>query len=273
MITGYQAVYDADFQDAILYAANNGFDYVSFDLNVPRFYIDRLEDRKLEEIRSQAENLGIGLAFHAPGDNISLYADYPAIRKGILEHFTYIIHAVERLHARHVTIHPGACPSLKQVNKHEDDFADENRDYFQTVLFDNLSYLANQTQNVLLCIENFNFTPMTIEVVEKLLADNEKLFLTWDIAKTYDIKLRLDKAVEDFMWKHIDRIREVHAHDIIKGFRSHQIIGEGGLDFSRYSSVFIRPDISVTFEVRPREAARLSKDRLITLLDENDLPK
>lgn len=271
MITGYQAVYDKDFQDAILYTANNGFDYVCFDLNVPRFYIDKLGDRELGEIRSQAENVGIRLAFHAPGDNISLYTDYPAIRRGILEHFTSIIHAAEKLHARHVTIHPGICPSLKQANKNEDDFAEEYFDYFQSVLYDNISHLASQTQDVMLCIENFNFTPLTMAVVEKLLVSNDRCFLTWDIAKTYDRELRLDRAVEDFMWEHIGRIREVHAHDIIRGFRSHQVIGEGELDFSRYSSVFLRPDVSVTFEVRPREAARVSRSRLIALLNVSNI--
>ena len=51
MTFGYQAVYDHDFLDAIDYAAANRFDYVSFDLNVPRFYIDRLDRAERERIR------------------------------------------------------------------------------------------------------------------------------------------------------------------------------------------------------------------------------
>jgi sugar phosphate isomerase/epimerase len=268
MISGYQAVYDQDFPDAIRYAGDNEFEYVSFDLNVPRFYIDHLSDVELAKIRSQAESMGVGLAFHAPGDNISLYTDYPPIRRGIIEHFSSIIRAAGKLDARHVTIHAGICPSLRQVHRKQDDFAEDHRDYFRAVLYDNISCLAEQVQSVLLCIENCNFTRLTMDTVEKLLSDNERLALTWDIAKTYDRELRRDEDVEDFMWKHCDRIREVHAHDIIKGGRSHQVVGEGGLEFVRYAPVLLRPDVAVTFEVRPREAALKSRRLMLCMLDQ-----
>lgn len=59
------------------------------------------------------------------------------------------------------------------------------------------------------------------------------------------------------------RVREVHAHDITKGFKSHQVVGDGGIDFSRYTALFQRKDVAVTIEVRPREAAKVSRDRLV----------
>jgi sugar phosphate isomerase/epimerase len=263
---GYQAVYDRDFLDAIEYAAANRFDYVSFDLNVPRFYIDRMDRAERQRIRRAAEHAGVGLAFHAPGDNVSLFSDYPSIRKGILEHFSAIIAAAEQLGACHVVVHPGICPSFKQANKKEDDFSREYHDYFGTILYENVLHLANQTRKVLLCVENHQFTPLTRGVVERLLADSDRVFLTWDIAKTYDNELRLDPAVEEFMWRHAARIREVHAHDITKGFKSHQVIGDGGIDFARYAALFQRADVAVTMEVRPREAATVSRDRLATMI-------
>lgn len=266
MISGYQAVYDQDFSDAIRYASDNEFEYVSFDLNVPRFYIDHLSDVELTKIRNQAESKGVRLAFHAPGDNISLYTDYPPIRRGIIEHFSSIILAAEKLNARHVTIHTGICPSLRQAHKKLDDFADDHRDYFRTVLYENISNLAEQVQSMFLCIENFNFTRLTMDTVDILLSENERLALTWDIAKSYDRELQRDEDVEDFMWKHCDRIREVHVHDIIKGGRSHQVVGEGGLEFVRYAPVLLRPDVAVTFEVRPREAALISRHRMLCML-------
>lgn len=55
MIIGYQVVYDLSFFDAIDYAKANDFDFVSFDLNVPRFYIDQLSQKELEEIREYSE--------------------------------------------------------------------------------------------------------------------------------------------------------------------------------------------------------------------------
>ncbi len=260
---GYQAVYDRDFFDAIGYAAANRFDYVSFDLNVPRFYVDRMADSDLDRLRRATERAGVGLAFHAPGDNVSLFSDYPAIREGIVKHFGRIIAAAEQLGARHVVVHPGIYPSFKQANKKEDDFSREYHDYFSTVLHENLLHLAGLTKNVLLCVENFRFTSLTRSAVERAMADSERVFLTWDIAKTYDNEIRLDAAGEEFMWRHAARVREVHAHDITKGFKSHQVVGDGGIDFSRYTALFQRKDVAVTIEVRPREAAKVSRDRLV----------
>ena len=198
-----------------------------------------------------------------------MFSDYPAIRKGILEHFSAIIDAAEYLNARHIAIHPGIYPSLKQVNKNEDDFITQYQDYFSDVLYENLLHLANRTRNVLLCVENFHFTALTRNIVEKVLSENERLFLTWDIAKTYDKNVEIDEAVFQFMQKHIDRLREIYAHDIIKGFRSHQIVGDGDIDFQKYLSVMNKPDVAITLEVRPREAAAVSRDRLVSLLHSN----
>jgi len=266
LFCGYQAVYDTDFFDATTFASDNGFDYVSFDLNVPRFYIDQLDADALECIRQHAERLGVGLAFHAPGDNVSLFSDYPSIRDGILKHFAAIVNAAERLGARHLTVHTGAYPSFKKANEAEDAFITEYRERFSTVLYDNLSFLADMTHSVLLCVENYGFTGLTMGVVERLLSDSDRVFLTWDIAKTYDASLRLNDRVETFMRAHPARIREVHVHDIIPGFRSHQIVGQGGIDFLRYATIINSPDVAVTFEVRPREAAKVSRDNLIALL-------
>ena len=73
MRIGYQAVFDRDFFDAISYAAENRFDYVQFYLNVPRYYLDELGPRELDRIRLAASDKAVGLGFHAPGDNVSLF--------------------------------------------------------------------------------------------------------------------------------------------------------------------------------------------------------
>ncbi|MEI6915760.1 MAG: sugar phosphate isomerase/epimerase [Armatimonadota bacterium] len=266
MLCGYQAVYDTDFRDAIDYAKDNLFDYVSFDLNVPRFYIDRMTTLEMDSLRAHADEAKVGLAFHAPGDNVSLFSDYPAIRQGMQDHFGAIIDAAESLGARHLVVHAGIYPSFRMVRSSDEDFITEHETYYKAVLYDNFAYLAGRTKNILLCVENFQFSPLTMSVVDRLLGDTEQLSLTWDIAKTYDLDLALDEPVEEFMWKHRCRIREVHAHDTIRQYHSHQVVGEGGIDFTRYASVILSPDVGVTFEVRPREAATISRDHLIGML-------
>lgn len=267
MILGYQAVYDSSFFEAIDYASANHFDYVSFDLNVPRFYIDKLKEEEIKTIRDYSKQKGVKLAFHAPGDNISLFSDYPAIREGILNHFTKIIKVAEKLNARHVTIHPGSYPALKKVKTKEDEFSKEYAKYFSQVLYENLYELAKVSTNVLICVENFNLTEITMEAISRLLQNKDiPIFLTWDIAKTYDGQLNCNYSVQDFMYKYKDKIREIHAHDMIKGFKSHETIGTGDLDFTQYREIFMQHDIAITIEVRPREEALISRDNLIKIL-------
>lgn len=265
MKLGYQAVYDLDFFDAIDYASDNGFDFISFDLNVPKFYIDNLTKEELLKIKVFAERKRVGLAFHAPGDNISLFSDYPCIRDGILKHFTKIIKAAELLNASHVTVHPGSYPALRKARAKEDDFSKEYSDYFSKVLYKNLLYLSKVSQSVKVCVENFNFATITMNVLEELFKENT-IFLTWDIAKTYDRYVNCNEVVEGFMFKHRDKIKEIHVHDMIKDKKSHETVGSGDLDFSRYVEVFKGENKYVTIEVRPREEAKISRDRLIEIL-------
>lgn len=266
MIFGYQAVYDADFFDAIAYAKQNGFDFVSFDLNVPRFYIDQLTDAKLAEIWDYSEKQGVALAFHAPGDNISLYADYPSIRSGIIEHFIKILTAAKKLNARHVTIHPGNIPAFKRSDVDGDDFGVEYASYFKDVLYENLMRLAENSKDVFICVENFNFTDLTMDVLQRTF-DRAPLFLTWDIPKTYDKQLNLNQTVDGFMRKNRKYIREIHFHDIKKNDRSHLMIGKGDLDFREFMEVFEQPELAGTIEVRPREEALRSMSTLRELMD------
>jgi hypothetical protein len=61
------------------------------------------------------------------------------------------------------------------------------------------------------------------------------------------------------MIKHKNRIREIHAHDMIKGFSQHQTIGTGSIDFIQCSEFFKQQNVAISIEVRPREEAEISK--------------
>lgn len=267
MYVGYQAIFDENYFDALTFAAEHNFQYVQFDLNVPRFYLDQFDGGTIQNIRQVAEKKGVGISFHAPGDNVSLFSDYPLIRKGIIKHFSNIFGKAGLIGARHVTVHPGNFPSFKQSGASEDDFMKEYRDYFYEVFYQNLRQLSDVSGDTMLCVENFKFTDLTMDVLEKLFAEGSPIYLTWDLAKTYDVDLNRNQKVEAFMQKYQDRIREVHIHDVIKGFRSHQTVGTGDLDFKQYHDILMRADIAVTIEVRPREEACISRKVLNELID------
>jgi len=267
MIIGYQAVFDKDFYQAIDYASNNIYDYISFDLNVPRFQIDRFDRQTLGNIREYSQQKNIGIAFHAPGDNISLFSDYPSIRSGIIEYYKQMISAAELLNTRHITIHAGIYPSFKKAAASDDDFLIEHSSYFHQVLYENLAEICSFSKDILICIENFEFSDFTRGILDSAFG-KIPLFLTWDIAKTYDRQMNLNQEVEEFMYKHIERIREVHLHDLKKDFHGHQTVGTGDIDFKRYFHLFERPELAITIEVRPREEATISRDKLVEMMSD-----
>jgi len=99
----------------------------------------------------------------------------------------------------------------------------------------------------------------------------EKLFLCWDIAKTYNRDLRKNQQLEKFFLKHIPKIRQCHLHDIIPGFRAHQVIGSGELDFMEFfNQLQEAPIIDYCIEVRPREKARESLRNLQQIFQNHD---
>lgn len=261
MFIGYQAVYDESYLDALGFAARNGFDYVQLDLNVPHFSLHRLSasDRRL--VRDTAADLGVGLSFHAPGDNVSLFTDYAGIREAILRHFAEIIRAADDLSARHVTVHPGLHPSFGAAGGAVDAFMLRYADYYAQVLTDNLTELAQGARGVLLCVENYIMDAVAMQGLDRLLRDDMRVFLTWDVAKSAG-----HPEHTAFYREHRERIRELHLHDAIAGGQSHLALGEGQVDFDEALPLVLSGTVATTIEVRPREQAASSRQTLLAML-------
>ena len=262
MKTGYHAVYEKDYFEAIDIAKANGFEFVQFDLGVPTFFLDNLKDNDLYEIKNYSKAKGIQLSFHAPGDNVSLFCDYPKINKGNRDQFLSIIEKANRLEARHVTFHTGRYPEFKKSNCMRDDFSLQFADYYAEVLFENILELLRYTNTTFVCFENCGFNSLIMDVLTALIKDNKSLYLAFDIAKAYIKNFELDQEVFQFMKINIDRVREVHIHDYNKKYGKHQIVGDGIIDFTLFKDFLFVDDIFMNFEVRPMLAAKVSKQRL-----------
>jgi sugar phosphate isomerase/epimerase len=265
---GYHAVYDANYFNAIDYAARVGFDFVQFDLGVPTFFLDKLSDSTLQMIREHATAKGVEITFHAPGDNVSLFADYPLIRKGILDQFELILRKANVLRARHVTMHLGDYPQFKEVRTQPRDAKGQFSHHYETVLYENLTALLAVRGEVLLCVENYNLDALKLRVLAKLLQHDSGLSLALDIPKLYNRKLEQDEKVTAFMRAYANSIKEIHVHDLHRELGSHQVVGEGELDFRQYRELLAKEDQYITFEVRPRDKALVAKERLIAKLEE-----
>ncbi len=261
MKTGYHAVYAKDYFDGIDAAKNNGFDFVQFELGVPKFFLNDVSDNELKQIRDYAKDNNIQITFHAPGDNVSLFCDYPCIRKGILDECKIILDKANILNARHITFHAGVYSQFKKSGCKADDFYSA---HYEEVFYENLKYLTDHGSNVLICMENFMFNAIIRKVTKKLITEKEPLYLTLDTAKLYSGYTEMIKEDFAFYSELKDYIREIHIHDANKEFGQHQIVGTGMVDF-KFFRQFYNENVYVNFEVRPVESAKISKDNLLEI--------
>jgi len=261
MKTGYHAVYSNNFFDGIDDAQKNGFDFVQFDLGVPTYFLNDVSDDMLNEIRKHAESKNVQITFHAPGDNVGLFCDYPIIRKGILDEFTLILEKANKLNARHITFHAGNYSQFKKSGTKTDD---SNISYYEQVLYDNVKHLIDHCGDVFVCMENFQWREVTRRAIRRLLADGNALYLTLDTAKLYSSATEINEDDYELFIKYRDCLREIHIHDMNKEFGSHQIVGTGTVDFELFKQ-FLSDNVYLNFEVRPVEAAKQSKNILAPL--------
>lgn len=261
MKTGYHAIYSRDFFDGINDARKYGFDFVQFDLGVHKFFLDDLTESDLKEIKSRAENNNVEITFHSPGDNVSLFCDPPLIRKGILDELKLILEKANILNARHVTFHAGI---YSQFNKTGDKKDYSDLAYFENVLYENIKFLIDNRGDILICVENFHLNQIIKNVIKRFISEKSPLFLTLDTAKMYCGGTEINQDDYNFFLEYKDFIREMHIHDFIKGYGSHQTVGTGTVDFKSFQK-FYNDNVYVNFEVRPVEAAAVSKDNLIKI--------
>jgi sugar phosphate isomerase/epimerase len=267
---GYHAVYEGDFQTALTAAANNGFGYVQFDLNVPAFYIDEMPRHKLNHIATLSNDLGLAISFHAPGDTIGLFADYPRIRKGILDHMKRILEKANRLQAHHLTVHPLNPPSFRRADSMEDEFQVQYHDYFRQVLIDNLHELSQASGSVLINVENCHFGRIAVDALTEMCKTGTDTFLTLDWAKMHDKRQAIDESQERFFFKYRERIRELHVHDMNALGRSHLCPPEGVLDFEPLFRDFYDPSQWITIEVRPVIEATRAKEMVLGMIGKRE---
>ena len=248
MKTGYHVVYARDYFQGIADARKHNFGFAQFELGVPTYYLDGLSPEKLREIRDYADCMGIEITFHAPGDNVSLFADYPHVRRGNLEQFKRILEQANILNARHITLHAGEFSAYRKAGSRTNAFADMHAAYFEDILYENLLDVLSNAGDVLVCLENYKFNEIIMRAAQRLIDEGRGLCLTLDVAKDHD---------REFYRKNKHAIRELHLHDSNK-HGQHQTIGTGKLKFARFKE-FLSPDVYLNFEVRPVEEAAKSK--------------
>ena len=256
---GYHAVYEKDYRSAITSAAQGGFQYVQFDLDVPTFYLEALSKRQINDIKSVCADTHINLSFHAPSDSIGLFTAAPLIRKGIHDHLKRILQILNDLDAHHLTVHPLNPPSFRRADTLEDSFQQEYEEFYKDLFKSNLRQLTDIAGRVLIVIENLWLGPIANAALTELIHVGTDAFLTLDLAKMHKPGLIIDETQKAFFLKHKQRIRELHLHDFDEKGHSHLSPGQGQLNFASLFKDFYNEYQWLTIEVRPFNEALKAK--------------
>lgn len=217
-----------------------------------------------------SSDYGVGITFHAPGDHIGLFTDYPDIRAGMLEHFSKIIDVAQVLKSHHITFHPLSPPSFRKAATRENAFEKRYFEYFKTVLIDNLRALNAAANGPLICVENHELGTIAVPALSELLLETNQIGLTLDIPKSMETPDHPNSNQQDFFRTHKDRIYELHLHDMDDEI-SHLAPGDGGIDFTRFEVFLNADDPWTTIEVRPSHMAARSKEWLLNLRNETNV--
>ncbi len=266
----YHVIYDASLMDAVKYASENNWTSIVPDIGVPSFSPERISSEQRAQLRDMSRRLSIGWGFHAAGDNVSLFSTYPPVRSGILQYFKQTINLAREISTgpTNVVIHAGALPSFRKARNQSGNFNEIHRDTYAQTLRENLTQLVEHAfPHIKIALENTGWTPLIREVVRQLLPTGLKI--CFDIPKLYGPGFKMLDEDWKFIQEHRGFIEVVHIHDIDPTLGSHQVIGEGVVDFERFLRFLggLPHKPQYVFEVRPREAAQESLLKIGKLLE------
>lgn len=269
----YHVIYDSSLPDALQYARTHDWNGLAVDFGVPSTSPHLLSTDMRTQLHAMAEELSIEWGYHAPGDDVSLFATYPPIRKAILAYFKDIIDLARDLSpsGASVVVHTGKPPSFRKARAEHDDHVLNLRNYYTSILLENLNELmAYGHPDVSIAAENHGWSPLAREVISSLLPRGLRLCL--DIPKL----VRDGQIVEEdlaLFRSNLDSVEVVHVHDLHPALGSHQVVGEGMIDFSPFLDILsdIPRNPQYVFEVRPRELAHESLVNFGRLLEERGI--
>jgi len=262
---GYHVIYDVDILDAIDFSSKYGFGYIVPDLMIPRFFPERFSQSERRHIQKVAASRNVSISFHAPSDYLNLGTLYPEVRRAILNRMKLSLDLARDVKAERFTIHIDPPFDFVFAGR-KGTYLKDHWALYKNALKQSLLELAEYSRGaVTVCVENDRLSDMAMEVLEELLPTG-KLFLTWDIPKSHTDKGKPVTQIENFLMRHIERIRECHLHDQKPGKHSHDILGVGRIDFPHYLRMLVPQKVHFTLEIRPRENAlkslKILKDML-----------
>lgn len=264
---GFNSIFDQSIYRAIDFAAKHKFSAIELWVSVPQFFPEKYSNKDRIKIANYSQFKNIQIQIHGPED-LSLFSYYPEVRIATINYFKRLMDFAKDIGARTLTVHPGKITTFTFPKKSGLALFDFYPKYFLPIFRQNLVSLGKYAKGkVMLCLENTDhFEPPIKKIITPLL-NKQQLFLTWDVAKTYNKNGTLNSQDERFLLKHLPSVKNVHLHDINKRpGHSHGIIGQGFVDFSYFLHKLKKLDVNCILEVRPHANVLLSRKNFLNIL-------
>lgn len=252
---GIRAVHQKNIKTAIIEAKQNGFGVLEIHLSSPQFLPQNYNASQLNKLKVFAQKNSIILQTHSEIGQSLIQADN-ILRQAEKKKLERAVKFSLGIGARCLTLHQGKAPSYSMGpgNVIHNDYI--YKKYYTNLFEDSVKHIISiAPKDFFIGIENTdNFTTGYQKVLDKYLKTN-KVFLTWDIMKSYSYKPT--KIFRKDQWKFLNR-NVGHVCNIHISGPSHGGIEGYEKDYVKFFKLFRGKNIPVVIE-------RLSlKDALAT---------
>lgn len=210
---GMRAVHQKDIKTAIVEAKKNGFDTLEIHLTSPQFLPQNYTSEQLSDLKAIASKNNIILQTHSEIGQSMLLADN-TLRDAEKKKLKKMVDFSRKLGAVSLTLHPGKVPSYYSGPGKSTTNDNVYVKHYNMLFEDSLKHIISiAPKNFFICIENTdNFKIDYQKILSKYLRTG-KVFLTWDIMKSFSSFQTEKKLYEDrmmFLKKNIQYVRNLH---------------------------------------------------------------
>jgi len=265
---GYRAIYQKNIYSAIQEAKRNNFDVLEIHLSSPQFLPLKYSVKELKSLKDLANKQNITLQVHAPLEQSLIFIS-EELRKGAKKQLEEMVQFSKLLGAKCLTLHIGKVATYHTTNGKALKDDDIYLNFYKKLFEDSIRHIISiALDNLFICIENTdNFTLQYRKVLDRYFSSG-KLFLTWDIRKSYSYTTNeLNKEQWEFVRKNKCYVRNLHisgfgtVHGEIKGWEE---------KLKKFIELFDNEKLSLIIEIMPIKYALEAKKAISRLIKSID---
>jgi len=247
-LTNY-ALEELSYVDALLFAAEIGFDAFEVNIYFPAVDLDNWNWNEIKAIRKISRDENIEISVHAPFYDLNMAAFSKGIREESVRYIKKSIDLCHEVGGKVITIHPGKFTYEMEPG------ASRETDPLMKIQWDhNIESLKKinthaESKGISLCLENLGWNDVAQSFEDMLRIRDEvgdTLQFTLDIGHA---RIKSDGGVVEGFKVLGDNIRHIHFSDNYGKEDEHLPIGEGDTDFSSFFHLIKDFPYIITLEI------------------------